>query len=301
MTDIQDLITAVQTMSNKTGGQEFSFFVNIPDYGLSMDRVAVLSIHAMTTSTNTGDFEITAAIRSDLSFTEAVKGTHTTNNRRHRGGIFYLSMPPTGDQTITIKTTRPVNSIVAIFGLASGLDVSHPFVAGASEVGNAAGLGLDFTPAGGPVFVAGQTRRGDQLISPANESQLILAQVTTDLNDSGAEVSGALFAIPDPTPGESLTVGMTAAGSTVLLVAEFSRSTIPDPDPDPDPEPAKRLYELFVIVRDIPPGGSVEVRHVKPGDMVNKVDGYGIDWEKTRFSGFIVTEPAEDPDPEDGE
>lgn len=67
----------------------------------------------------------------------------------------------------------------------------------------------------------------------------------------------------------------------------------PEPDPEPEPEPEPQpdppgylARQLSVIVRDIPPGGWHEVRHVRPSELV-VVNG-NIDWTQTPYSSFIL-------------
>ncbi len=65
-------------------------------------------------------------------------------------------------------------------------------------------------------------------------------------------------------------------------------------EPQPEPSPVDLSRQISVIVRDIPPGGRHEVRHVRPDDLVI-VDG-DIDWASTRFTAYILMgdEEAED-------
>lgn len=80
------------------------------------------------------------------------------------------------------------------------------------------------------------------------------------------------------------------AGEEPLLVLELDAATEPEP-----PTPIDLSRQMSVIVRDIPPGGSHEVRHVRPVDIV--MTGRDIDWTQTPFTAYILTgEPDETAD-----
>lgn len=72
----------------------------------------------------------------------------------------------------------------------------------------------------------------------------------------------------------------------VELVEAPAQPTEPEPEPEPEPSPVDLSRQLSVIVRDIPPGGWHEVRHVRPADLV-VVDG-NIDWTQTVYTSHIL-------------
>jgi len=57
-----------------------------------------------------------------------------------------------------------------------------------------------------------------------------------------------------------------------------------------EPEPVRERRELSVVVRELAAGETHEVRYVRPGELVMKEGGGGIDWEKTPFvaHGFVI-------------
>lgn len=77
--------------------------------------------------------------------------------------------------------------------------------------------------------------------------------------------------------------------STIEKGAEFAAALLlqweDEPMPEPEPEPPRPRRQVSVIVRDLEPGESHEIRLVRPRDIV-LADG-GIDWEATKFAAFM--------------
>lgn len=112
-----------------------------------------------------------------------------------------------------------------------------------------------------------------------------------------------VFTTPDA--AENLTDGRLrfwlapyARARTVYTIDDVSLAEAADePEPTPEPEPLPDLSrQISVIVRDIPPGGSHEVRHVRPADLVVR-DG-DIVWSETPFTAYILAAPGE-PEPDE--
>lgn len=292
MTDrpIEYPITAVQTFAESAAKKQFLFTVAVPDYGTDVNRLALVSVHGMLNSGNIGEFNMTAKL-GGADLTPAVVNGGATTNRYHKGGLFYLPVPPMGDKVIEINTTRAISSLVVVFCLVGGVSPAAP-VRAYSAVGPDASLTLDAELTGGLTFVSGQARRGNSQISPTNDLQEVLAHVSPNTEDNGYELTAALSAVVAAEAGAA-TVGMTGTngGITVLLAAEFARSE-DDDGPGPTPSPA----ELIVTIRDIQPGGRLDMRHVKPLDIVLKEDGT-IDWDKTPYSGITVSNAGPGPLP----
>lgn len=71
--------------------------------------------------------------------------------------------------------------------------------------------------------------------------------------------------------------------------------TADEPGPGPDTEPPPPLTrQISVIVRDIPPGGSHEVRHVRPGEIV--LGPAGIDWSQTPYTAYVLVNDVQPAD-----
>lgn len=82
-----------------------------------------------------------------------------------------------------------------------------------------------------------------------------------------------------------ITITCGRAASVMGFVALVAADEPPDV-----PEPVEERREVSVVVRELAAGETHEVRYVRPGELVMKDGGGGIDWEKTPFvaHGFVI-------------
>ena len=288
MSDLPSFLPdSIQTFQQAESGDTFRFPIRVPEPVSGKPLAVVLSVHTLVASSNTADYGVTATVVDSETFLEAVSITRTTSNRRHRGHVFLLPSPPSGELTIEVKTGRAVSSFAAVYGLLESVDPVAPISTSGSASGNETELTTALNiPGAGAVIIAAQTRRGDAVLLPG-EGFMLLDRASANPTDADKEVAAAM-AFRTTEEAGSLPVSFSAEGAAVMLLMAVALNPATEPEPEPEPEPVGNSNELFIIVRDIPVGGSVEVRHVKTEDLTMADDGR-IDWAKTPYTGFIIT------------
>lgn len=291
-------IQAEQSFSSKETADTYQFAVTVPPIDPESNSVAFLAVHTMVTSEKTGDYELQAALdeqSSGLALVEAINASHTTPNRRYVAGIWYALMPAEGPQTIVIKTSRKVNSIVAFFCIVEDVDQNNPLIGTGHATGNGDRIELSQALDEGFWLYAVQARRGYSDIQPVGDGNILLFnRATADPDDTQREVAAAVMA-STLTEGDALLAAEATPSPSGLnlLLAVGLRPFVKVEEPPDDTDDLPR--ELMIIVRDIPPGGECEVRVVKPGTFVRNQAGQ-IDWDATPYTGFIVVNQEEEPE-----
>lgn len=105
------------------------------------------------------------------------------------------------------------------------------------------------------------------------------------LNEAVAwpEFDGSVCVVITATEGVDFRASSSEKGAGWQPVLVLETADEPEPEPEPTPVMAR---QISVIVRDIPPGGSHEVRHVRPGDIV--MGSGGIDWSATPYTAYVL-------------
>jgi hypothetical protein len=231
-----------------------------------MGRTALLFVHTMVASTNVGEY----AIATPQGWHELGVATGTTTNRRYVAGAWSMPEPSSGRQLVVIETSRPVVGVVAFWCVSEAAPLRAVALAGNAQALEAAG------PFAGPVVFAAQARQGAAEIG--TDTGQVLSSLSAAPEDTSQEVSAALMLAG---PGESVRARSQGGRLALLLAVELAV----EEEPPPPPPPA-RNHEFSVIVRELRPGQSYEVRHVRPTEMV--MGARGIDWEQTPYTSHIL-------------
>ncbi|MBX7250685.1 MAG: hypothetical protein K1X50_01795 [Candidatus Promineofilum sp.] len=263
-------IYAVQTFNVSKNARRYELSAEIP---AGEDRTALLFVHAIRAAANADEFELSAG----EGWRSVGKGAATTTNRRYVSAAFAWPEPAEGTMRIVVEASKALAGIGAFLYLA---ERARPGEAVAA-VGAAAEL-VAVGPFVGPVVYGVQARAGGRIEAG---SGAIVARLETQEADATTRVVAALG---EAGTGEMVTARATAGQLVVLLAVPLVEAGEPPP-----PAPPPRLHELSVVVRDIPVGGSYEVRHVRPGDIVVAAGG-GIDWEATPYTSHLLVNGAGD-------
>jgi len=264
------MIYDVQSFNVPTNGTRYELMADISEGG---GRTLLLFVHTVRTAVNE------VAISVGEGWAEIATATATSANRRYTAGVWAMPEPGVGGQKsawpIFIETSRPVAGLVAFL-----CATDEPIARGLSVVGDAQSLELA-GPFAGTVLYAAQARRGpSQGITPG--VGVVLAHETTAESDPTTAVAAALMGAVGGRESALAGVAAVSAARLPLMVAVELGAA----EPEEPPPPATRPTEVSVIVRDIPPGGSHEVRHVRPGDIA--MGPGGIDWEQTPYTAYIL-------------
>lgn len=271
------MIYDVQSFNVPTNGTRYELMADISEGGGgdSGRSTLLLFVHTVRTAVNE------AVISVGEGWAEIVTATATSMNRRYAAGVWAMPEPGVGRWPIHIETSRPVAGLVAFLCV-----TDEPVVRGLSVVGGqesavggqeSAQLLKLAGPFAGTVLWAAQARRGpSQGITPPGAG-VVLAHETTAESDPTTVVAAALM-------GAINVAGVAATSAARLPLLVAVELGAPD-EPEPPPPPT-RPVEVSVIVRDIPAGGSHEVRHVRPGEIV--MGPGGIDWEQTPYTAYIL-------------
>ncbi|CUS05394.2 protein of unknown function [Candidatus Promineifilum breve] len=262
------MIYDVQSFNVPTNGTRYELMADISE---GSGRTLLLFVHTVRTAVNE------AAISVGEGWHEIATATATSANRRYTAGVWAMPEPGVGGQKsawpIFIETSRPVAGLVAFLCV-----TDEPVVRGLSVVGGqeSAQLLKLAGPFAGTVLYAAQARRGpSQGITPG--VGVVLAHAATVEADSTTVVAAALMGAINVAG----VVATSAARLPLMVAVELGAA-----EPEEPPPPPTRPVEVSVIVRDIPAGGSHEVRHVRPGEIV--MGPGGIDWEQTPYTAYIL-------------
>lgn len=228
-------------------------------------RTALLFVHATLAAANVEPFDIAAGPGWRLL---APPATATTKNRRYTAAVFGMSEPAVGQMIVPIETGRPVNAVAAFVAL-----VDRPVVRALTAAGEGTDLSV-YGPFAGPVVYAAQARPATAGIGSV--AGVLLEAIRTEGIEPTQGLSAALLEVG---PGDVAHAHSENGKLALLLAVELG----PD-EPPPPPAPPR---EISVIVRNIPAGGSHEVRHVRPGEIV--MGPGGIDWDATPYMAYILT------------
>lgn len=257
-------IYAIQIFEISTNGTSYELVADIP---AGVGRTALLFVHGVRT----------AAVEYELSAGEGWQPvgavSATTTNRRFVTAAFARAEPAAGLLRIAVSASRPLAGLVAFLCL---VDLPPDVAAVAVAAGNDPELAAA-GPFAGPVVYAASARTGGRIEAGTG---VILARAETQETDTTTTVVAALGATEDV----DAAVVTDERGRLVTLLA-VPLVAVPD-EPEPPPTPELPAREISVIVRDIPPGGSHEVRHVAPGNIV--MGPGGIDWEQTPYTAYIL-------------
>lgn len=255
-------IYGVQTFNVATNATRYELLTDIPD---GQNRAALLFVHGLRASTNVEPVALAVA-----GWQAVGEATTTTTNRRYTAAAFALVEPAAGPMRIVVEASKPLNGLVAFLYLADNATPGQA-IGAAGDAGTVVVSG----PFRGLVVIGAMSRPGARIEPGEGE---VLARGETEESDATTRVTAALIVAADVD-------AVTLSGRAVLALA------VPLVAPEPPPPPPPRLREISVIVRDIPEGGSHEVRHVRPGEIV--MGPRGIDWEQTPYTAYILAnEPA---------
>lgn len=258
------MIDSIQSFASAVNGRRYEFPVDVPE---GAGRTALLFVHTMVASNNVGEY----AIATPEGWHELGLATGATTNRRYLAGAWSMPEPSSGRQLVVIETSRPVAGVVAFWCL-SEVAPLRVVVQG----GNARAIEV-YGPFVGPVVFAAQARQGVAQI--ATDTGEVLNYLSAAPEDTSQEVAAALLLAG---PGEVVRARSQGGRLALLLAVELAV----EEEPPPPPPPLARNHEISVIVRELGPGQSHEVRHVQPGEIV--MGSRGIDWEQTPYTAYIL-------------
>lgn len=262
------MIQDIQSFNFPHNGTRYELMADIAD-GAGAGAgptTALLFVHVVRTAVNE------VAIGAGAGWHEVVAATATSANRRYATAVFAMSEPGAGRWPIHIETSRPVAGLVAFLCVSD-----EPVRRGLAASGEETALEIA-GPFAGMVLYAAQGRRGPSEAIGTGMG-VVLAHETTVESDATTAVAAALM-------GAANVAGVAASSAVRLPVLVAVELGAKDPEPPDEPEPPMRPVEVSVIVRDIPAGGSHEVRHVRPGDIV--MGSGGIDWNETPYTAYIL-------------
>lgn len=259
-------IYAVQTFEVATNGTRYELLADIPP---GENRTALLFAHTTRAATNTAEYGLSAGD----GWRPLGKATATTTNRRYVSAAFARAEPAAGPLRIQIDVEKPVTGLVAFLCLTD----SEPGEAAVLFDDNDAGDSEPLSPDDRAIVAAVQARPGSRIEAADG---MIVCRGQTQETDASTSVVAALVAAER---ADALSVWAT----TGQLLTALGVPLVVQPDePPPPPVPELSSREISVIVRDIEPGGSHEVRHVRPGEIV--MGPNGIDWEQTPYTAYIL-------------
>lgn len=270
-----EVIDSIHSFASAVNGRRYEFAVDVPE---GMGRTALLFVHTMVASTNVGEY----AIATPQGWHELGVATGTTTNRRYVAGAWSMPEPSSGRQLVVIETSRPVAGVVAFWCLSEAAPLRAVAQAGNAQALEAAG------PFAAPVVFAAQARQGAAEIG--TDTGQVLSSLSAAPEDTSQEVAAALMLA-----GPSEVVRAQAQGGRLALLLAVELAVEEEPPPPPPPPPV-RIHEFSVIVRELGPGQSYEVRHVRPTEMV--MGAAGIDWGQTPYTSHILAVPEEPAAPE---
>lgn len=256
-------VRGVQGFGSAANGRTFDFDLTIEP---GENRTALLFVATLLASTNTAEF----AVGAGEGWREIGRATTTSTNRRYTLTAWEMPEPAAGARRVRVETARAVSGAVGFLCLVERRPYRAVGAVGAAGALEAAG------PFAGEVVYAA-VGRGANAHVETDTGQVLMATGTQEAD-----------------PRQSMTAALMAGGPGTAVRADASGGRLPlllavelEPEEPDEPEPPAPPREISVIVRDIPAGGSHEVRHVRPGEIV--MGPAGIDWEETPYTAYILT------------
>lgn len=259
--DVGEMISVLGGTAVWQNRESYGFVFHVPE---GMGRTALLFAHGARAAAGEPEYELSAGEGWRLLGSASARAT----NRRYVTGCWAMVEPAAGELVVVVEASRKLAGMVAFMVLVTATPGEAVAVAGPAEE-----LRVDVP--GGAIYAV--TARPGSLVAGGGEW---LFEAETEEGNASTAVMGALFAAWD---GE---VWVTAEKGGLLSLLAVPLVVVEEPEP-----PVGVVHEVSVIVRDIPPGGAHEVRFVRPGGIV--MGERGIDWERTRYSSFILASDGE--------